>query len=165
MSKSIIPEIKTERLTLNSLQKTDFPYFKELQTNPKIRLYLGGPVTEDKIELKFDCYLSATPPEYHFAVRVDEKNFAGIISLGQHHEEPQLEISFQFLSQFWKRGYAFEASKAVLSYAQNTLGVPKIVAETQSINATSIRLLEKLGMKPEKKIIRFGENQTIFSTT
>lgn len=43
------------------------------------------------------------------------------------------------------------------------LGLTKIVAETQSANKASCRLLKRIGMDLEETVERFGAEQSIFS--
>lgn len=47
----------------------------------------------------------------------------------------------------WGQNYATEAARAVLSYALETLGLPKVRADVDEPNVASIRVLEKLGMQ------------------
>lgn len=62
------------------------------------------------------------------------------------------DIGFALFPRFWSRGYAFEASRACLDHARDVLGLPRVVAITQPDNASSIRLLERLGLHLEKTI-------------
>lgn len=48
---------------------------------------------------------------------------------------------------YFKRGYGYEAAKAVLDYANDILNLPTILAFTVKENTASIKLLEKLGLK------------------
>ena len=57
------------------------------------------------------------------------------------------DIGFAFLPQFTGQGLAYEAAKASLQYALNTLKLPVISGITLPDNVTSIRLLEKIGLK------------------
>ena len=50
-------------------------------------------------------------------------------------------------------GYALECTKAVLSYAFEYLGIQRIVASIDKLNARSINIATKLGMLKEKEII------------
>ncbi len=53
---------------------------------------------------------------------------------------------------FWGQGFAYEAAAAVLQHGREVLGIPKIVAMTAPGNASSIKLLEKLGLRFERMI-------------
>ncbi len=56
------------------------------------------------------------------------------------------DIGFAFLPLYWSRGYAVEAASAVLAWARGTFGLPRILAVVQEDNASSIRLLHRLGL-------------------
>jgi [ribosomal protein S5]-alanine N-acetyltransferase len=51
----------------------------------------------------------------------------------------------------------------LIEYAFNELGIQKLVAETQTANIRSCKLLEKVGMIMEQRIIRFGAEQAVYS--
>lgn len=106
-------KLETDRLILNSLSEQDLHYYKELQTDSKVREFLGGLVDEGKIESKFDEYLNPKESNLHFAVRIKELEFLGIISLERKHQDTVYEISYQFLPQFWRKGYAYESISSV----------------------------------------------------
>ena len=63
-----------------------------------------------------------------------------------------VDIGFGFLDRFTGKGYAYEAAKATLDYAINTLNIPKIVAITDASNVRSKKLLEKIGLKYVQQI-------------
>jgi len=73
----------------------------------------------------------------------------GICGLLRRATLPDVDIGFAFLPDYRAQGYAFEAASATLSYARDTLDLPRIVAIVSPENAASIRLLEKLGMVQE----------------
>ena len=67
-----------------------------------------------------------------------------------------------FAPAYWGKGLAFESATTVLHYAFDTLELTEIVAETQSANVASCRLLERLGMEPWGRIERFATAQEIY---
>ncbi len=71
-------------------------------------------------------------------------------------------MSYELLPEYWGKGYATEAVEAALGYAFVDLGLERVVAETQAANERSCRLLERLGMKAERKLERFGAKQVIY---
>ncbi len=144
-------------------KSTDYEFFYKLQSDPKVRLFLGGPVAKEEIDIKFQQYLRAIPPTFHFAVRSKKCSFIDLISLDQYRDETNIELSYQFLPKIWGNGFAFEATNTILEYALHTLKLPTIIAETQKKNIMSIRLLKKLNMKLIDEVTRFGESQLIFS--
>lgn len=61
------------------------------------------------------------------------------------------DIGFAFLPEFTGQGYAYEITKATLTYASVNLNMPVVWAITVSANASSIKLLEKIGMRYKNK--------------
>jgi RimJ/RimL family protein N-acetyltransferase len=62
------------------------------------------------------------------------------------------DIGFSFLPAFWSKGYAFEAAAAVKTYANDVLGIGRLVGVTTPDNESSIKLLEKIGLKFDRMI-------------
>lgn len=59
----------------------------------------------------------------------------------------ELELGYRLRPASWGRGYATEAARAVLTYAFEELGAPRVVADADAANAASLRVLEKIGMR------------------
>ncbi len=59
-------------------------------------------------------------------------------------------------------GLAFEVLTQVIEEGLNYLNIASIVAETQTANKASCRLLEKLGMKKVQMLERFGQEQAVY---
>jgi ribosomal-protein-alanine N-acetyltransferase len=53
-------------------------------------------------------------------------------------------LAYEVGSAFWKQRFASEACAAVLQVLQQDFGVRRVVAEVDTLNAASIRLLERL---------------------
>ncbi|KOP25636.1 acetyltransferase [Hapalosiphon sp. MRB220] len=75
--------------------------------------------------------------------------FAGLLQFSE--ELPSL--IFGVRPQFWGRGYATEATLAVLDYAFANLSLKYIVADVDEPNDRSIRVLDKIGMSRTKRAI------------
>ena len=58
-----------------------------------------------------------------------------------------LEIGFHIRYRHWGQGYAFEAARAVMQYAFNTIKVSGLFAGHNPMNEVSRRLLGKLGFR------------------
>jgi [ribosomal protein S5]-alanine N-acetyltransferase len=59
-----------------------------------------------------------------------------------------LEVFYSLTPSSWGQGYATEAARAVLDHALGILGLPEVLAEVDAGNATSIAVVERLGMTP-----------------
>ena len=51
--------------------------------------------------------------------------------------------------EYWGKGYATEAAKAVVGFLFNDVNYRKIIAGCDSVNTGSSKVLEKVGMKRE----------------
>ena len=67
-----------------------------------------------------------------------------------------VDIGFALLRRFCGHGYAWEAATAVMEHGRTVLKLSRIVAVTMPGNCNSIRLLEKLGLQFEAKIVLPG---------
>lgn len=68
-------------------------------------------------------------------------------------ESKQAEIGYIFHPDFHGKGYATEASRAVLGMAFEVFGMHRVAAECDVRNPASYRVMEKLGMRREAHFI------------
>ena len=71
-----------------------------------------------------------------------------------------IDIGFALLPEYSKLGYGYEIANATLKYANQDLGINKVVAITDSNNIPSIKLLNKLGLQFEKTL-KLSEDDTV----
>ncbi len=81
------------------------------------------------------------------AVHKGSGRMIGYILFHECHEGVY-EIGWFFNKNFWRQGYAYEASKAVIDYAFKELDAHKIFAESID-GVKSVGLMQKLGMRLE----------------
>ncbi|MFF2092263.1 GNAT family N-acetyltransferase [Paenibacillus sp. NPDC058174] len=157
--------METDRCILVNLQESDYEEVKEIYTNEKVRTFLGGAILEEHTLHKFEDILTRSNKDsYYWTVRKKPTNECiGLVSLDQHSEGVNIEVSYEFLPDWWGNGYATEVIAAVLDYALNGLQISKVIAETQTANIASCRLLEKVGMNLERTVQRYGAEQAIYA--
>jgi [ribosomal protein S5]-alanine N-acetyltransferase len=159
-------QIQTERLLLLRLRKRNLWLFYRLLGNKRVRRFLGGPVPWSQRLPRFRRYLAAPDFVGVWVVSEVERNQPiGLVELGPHKDGQDYEISYQFSPTFWGKGFANEAVRAVISHALDETDLERIIAETQSANSASCRLLMKLGMVEVERLERFGAEQIIFATS
>lgn len=90
-------------------------------------------------------------------------DFIGLVSIDTHHDGVSKELSYQFLPNYWGKGYALEVIREILNFISRELTITSIIAETQVANKASCSLLNNLGMKVVSKLYRFNAEQYIFS--
>lgn len=155
---------ETERCFINTFKKADYPDVKKLFVNQDVRKFLGGIREEESIQVVLDSMHYSSDISYYWVVRDKRSDiFIGLVSLDPHHEGVYLEISYQLLPNWWGKGFGTEVVKLIIHYTLNELNLSKVVAETQTANKSSCRLLERVGMELERNIIRFGAEQAIYS--
>lgn len=156
-------EILTERLLINVLTEADASFIIELVNTPEWLLFIGerNVKTNDDALKYIDKILGSLALQY-WMVRLRENTTAiGIITLIQRDYLADKDIGFAFLPQYTKKGYAIEATKALLKKVQCEL--PVIKAVTISHNINSISLLEKLGFVFEKTLEIDSEKLELYS--
>jgi len=88
--------------------------------------------------------------------------FLGLISLDDHVDGKDTEVSFQFLPEAQGQGLASEALTLALAKADG-LGLSRLIAETQTQNLASCRLLERHGFVRERELVRFDALQAVYA--
>jgi RimJ/RimL family protein N-acetyltransferase len=63
------------------------------------------------------------------------------------HADGSAWIAYEVFSPFWHRGFASEGCAAMIAWLIQTLGVQQLVAEVDSLNEASLRLLDRLGFQ------------------
>lgn len=58
-----------------------------------------------------------------------------------------VEVGYSIVPAYRGRGFAFEATRALIQHTLSRPGIRRITAECLDDNAASLRVLEKLGMK------------------
>lgn len=76
----------------------------------------------------------------------------GICGLVKRETLHDVDVGFALLEAHWSRGYAVESAAAVLEYGRRTLRIGRIVAITAPDNAGSIAVVEKIGLKLERRV-------------
>ncbi len=56
-------------------------------------------------------------------------------------------VAYVLAKEYWGRGYAFQATQAVVDHLRATCGVARFLATVQAGNERSIRLLRRLGFR------------------
>ena len=152
---------------LAPLAPADASALLRLYTEPGVRAFLGGVVAPAEARRRVEALLGGREPGQVWAIRLGDANaggLLGIVSLDPHHDGTDVQISYLLLPEHQGRGYASHAVGAALRYAATVPGFIRVVAETRSDNARSLRLLERVGMRFERTVVRFGAEQCIYAT-
>lgn len=76
---------------------------------------------------------------------------------------PSLELLYGVAADHWNRGIATEASCCVIRYGFEVLRFRAIEASTDVTNRSSVRVLEKLGMSFQRRVMVDGLDTVFYS--
>lgn len=146
----------TERLILRRFTPTDADLLVELDSDPAVMFYItaGVPTPREEIETDFlPAFLRhyARWPGFGFFAIVERATgqFLGWVHFRPEPDGPQdePELGYRLRRAAWGRGYAAEASRAVIDRGFAEFGVRRVVASTMAVNAASRRVMEKAGLR------------------
>ena len=148
-------KLETSRLLLREVLEEDVEGFFELDSNPNVHRYLGQkPVTSIEECLHVIRFLQQQYKDYGIGrwavIEKESLKFVGWAGLkylteavnGHYHV---YDLGYRLIENYWGKGYATEASKAILEYGFNTLRLDEIFACADKENKASTAVLEKAG--------------------
>lgn len=150
--------LQTERLQIRKLTLKDSNFIVQLLNSPGWLKYIGdrgvSTLEDAKIYLQNGPLLSYKKHGFGlYMVELLSANVPiGICGILQRDYLVHPDLGFAFLPEFTGKGYAFEAAKAVIQFAGKQLDVKELLAITLPGNTTSIKLLEKAGMKYQEMV-------------
>jgi RimJ/RimL family protein N-acetyltransferase len=160
--------LKTERLVLRHLGPGDAPFILRLLNEPSWLEFIGDRGVHTLADA--ERYIETGPVEMYgrlgfglYHVRLAQSGEPiGMCGLLKRAMLDDVDLGFAFLPEYWGKGYAREASAAVLSYARSNLGLSRIVAITTRHNGASRRLLEKIGFELERTVqLEAGDEEVL----
>ena len=167
------PTLATRRLRLRPFLAEDAPVVRELAGERAIAdttLNIPHPYEEGMAEE----WIKSHEPGYEegasatFAiVRRDDAVLAGAIGLQIDSVLKKAELGYWVGKPFWNRGFATEATLAVLKFGFEDLGLNRILARHLERNPASGRVMQKAGMLREgiarQDIIKWGRYEDLVS--
>lgn len=151
--------IETERLILREFVLDDAQAVFEFGSHPEVTRYTGDAGLIQSIADARRVIVNTWHVDYRergfgrLAV-VDKATqrvigFCGLKYLGDLQE---VDLGYRLLPEFWGRGLATEAGRAVLDDGHERLGLKAIIGLILPENVASRRVLEKLGFRQAEKI-------------
>ena len=144
----------TERVILDELSLNDVDFISELVNTPQWIKFIGDRNihTQDEAKAYVEKIIENVDSNY-WVVKLKIQNISiGIITFIKREYLEHYDIGFAFLPQYFKKGFAYEATIPVLNDAVNNHNHGEILATTIKENTNSVKLLEKLGFKYKKQI-------------
>lgn len=147
---------ETDRLILRPLEENDVDSIFAMRSDPEVMRFIREPQNRAEsinwVELVSSRWAT---DKIGFCALIEKQTgeFVGWCGLWQLKESGELEIGYAIARDAWGKGFATEAASFFLQYAFEKLKPDKIVAVAEPENASSRRVMEKIGME----FVRFGK--------
>lgn len=136
--------IETDRLILRMLTESDYKNIS-YYLDEKIQEFASPYMPHKEDELK--NFIFKIIGIASFAVILKNGTFIGDVSITSIKPNETSEIAYYFNPLYWKKGYAYEACKAVINYGFEQLKLEYITAQIDEANTDSRKLVERLGFE------------------
>jgi len=162
-------ELQTRRLILRKFSAADLDRLAELTANPGFMRFSGGSVlNREQAEAMLERLLAperlGKPSQFAVILRENDRliGYCGFF-LQLVDEVEELEIGYRLDPEYWQRGIATEAARAVRDHAFRDLQVDRVISLIVPENSPSKRVAEKNGMRLEKQTTFRGFRTQVFA--
>lgn len=150
--------LETDRLVLRRQVIEDLDDLWALYSNPEITRFIpDAPRSREEAKEELEWHVNGHPkfPELGFWATIHKESgkFIGRCGLlpwtidGQQ----EIEVAFAIIRDYWGKGLATEAAKAILNYGFEKLNLSRLICLIDAENVASQRVAEKIGMTFEKE--------------
>jgi [ribosomal protein S5]-alanine N-acetyltransferase len=150
--------LETERLLIRRFTSDDAPFILEQVNEPSFIQNIGDrnirSVEDARAYLQNGAIASYEKHGFGLSLVIlkETGESIGMCGLIKRDELDDVDIGYAFLPRYWSKGYAVEAARATMEYAREKIGLKRLVAIVDPANESSIRVLEKIGMRYEKMV-------------
>ncbi len=154
--------LATPRLELRPFTLADAPVIHAVYRDPVVMRHVGaGPVPGiDASKAMLRAYIAHQERHgFSFWALLERASGELIGDAGLYRPDgrrPGAELGYTLRESSWSRGYATEAARACVDAAFGPLGLEELHAIADPANAASIRVLEKIGMRPDGTVDAYG---------
>lgn len=157
--------LETERLLLRPITNSDVDNLLWMFSDPDTMKFMEKLLNREDT-LKWIAWNFKHHEENGFgylAIELnDSQTFIGRVGLvaSTIEDERKVEMGWFVHSEYWNKGYATEATKALLNYAFDNYGLDTVYATLNPKNTASVRITEKIGMTLLRKVLYKGTPET-----
>ncbi len=155
----------TERLRLRPLREDDYERIYAVWGDPRVEPWIG-PHTPEAVRTELAFHI-AHQREHGWSLWAVEERASGRF-VGDCGLQPlalcgpEVELGYDLHPEWWGRGLATEAARAVLRHAFSELGMDRVVAVVKDHHAASRRVLEKVGFALVGPTEAYGESMLLY---
>ena len=160
--------IETERLILRPFEASDAGAAFEWFGDPVVMRFTptGPDKSMEQTQARLTLFMEHQN-EHGFSKWLISNRTSGI-AIGDSgllilEEYGWIDLGFRFAQPYWGKGLATEVASAWVRAAFDEFGLTRLGAFANPENRASIRVLEKLGFKVERRGMVFGMDSIVFS--
>ena len=157
-----VRRIETERLILRPIQIDDAQDVFEWAGDQEVNKFMPYPLHNSVSQAEeWIRSLGEDKNEFVFCLK-DTGEVIGGISMSYHDEYEAYELGYNMKRKYWGKGYATEASKALIQWAYEELGVHDFFAKHANANHASGNVIRKCGFQFEKygKVTKYDGSES-----
>jgi RimJ/RimL family protein N-acetyltransferase len=140
----MIAPVETERLALRPITMDDVDLLVELDSDPEVMRFLTGGVPNSRAYVTERVQRSLG----HRWIAFERATGAFIGWFGlEPFPDGARELGYRLRKDAWGKGYATEASSALIALAFTELGAERVWAETMTVNKRSRAVMERCGLR------------------
>ena len=169
---SSAPILETERLRLRAHRATDHAGCLAIWSDPRVTRYIGGkPSSAEDVwqrVLRYAGLWSVLGYGYWVVEEKSTGQYVGDVGCADFKRQMtpaldgMLEWGWAFAPRAHGKGYATEALRAVMSWAQANLDAQRMVCILAPDNLASIRVAEKAGFRLWQNTMYHGDPTVVF---
>jgi [ribosomal protein S5]-alanine N-acetyltransferase len=155
--------VETDRLRIRSLTDGDRQGLHAIYGDAETMRFIGRSATPTDVDgtARVLDWFRRHEALHGFSLwALDERDGEPMVGvaglLWEEGHGPQVEVVYLVRRDHWGRGYATEATRAILDVAHRQLGLLRLVALAYPENAASQRVMEKGGMRPDGEVEAYG---------
>jgi ribosomal-protein-alanine N-acetyltransferase len=159
--------IETACLTLRPVSPKDLDDLHRLWIDPDVRKYLWDDeiISRELVASIIDGSIALFAENgfgLWLASQRETNTLVGFCGFWYFHQPPELQLLFGVATEHWSKGLATEMAIAMMRFGFEELGFSRIIASADAPNAASLRVMEKAGMRFEKRIVINGRDTVYY---
>ncbi len=152
-------DITTARLVLREIEIGDWPVVLAYQRDERYLRYYPWidreePQVREFVQMLVDLRFEQPRRKFQLAITLPhDGTLIGNCGIRRKPEnEWEADIGYELSPEYWGRGYATEAARAVVAFGFADLGLHRVSSWCIADNLASAHVLEKVGMRQEGRL-------------